>query len=306
MTEYFHLKSRIDHLELGVVMTIPEDEDIRGIVQFAHGMCGCKERFLPAMQYLSERGFACIANDHRGHGTSIRSERDRGYMYRGGYEALVDDMKTVSDYAGERFPGKPLYLVGHSMGSLAARIYAKKHGSGLAGLFLCGSPAENPQAGLGMVLCKILCLLGLGHVRPKALQRMESDKFNEPFASEGPQAWTCSDPAVRQKFASDPTCNFTFTANGAYNLLAMMRLANNGSRAENPGLPIILMNGADDTCSKGARGLARASRAALKAGYISVRSLIYPGMRHEILNEPRRDMVLEDMISIMDSISGKK
>lgn len=305
MTDHFHIKSRADGLELGVVMTVPGDE-IRGIVQFAHGMCGCKERFLPAMHYLSDRGFVCIANDHRGHGTSIRSERDRGYMYKGGYKALVDDMKAVSDYAEERFPGKPLYIVGHSMGSLAARIYARKYGHGIAGLFLCGSPAGNPQAGLGMVLCRIACMVGLGHVRPTALQKIQSDRFNEPFAAEGPQAWTCSDPSVRQAFASNPACNFSFTANGAYNLLAMMKLAYNGSRAENPGLPIILMNGADDTCSKGARGLAKASLAATKAGYISVRSILYPGMRHEILNEPRRDMVLEDMIAIMGNISENK
>ena len=302
MTERFYLCSRQDGLELGIILSVPDEGDVRGIVQFAHGMCGKKEKFLPSMEYLSSQGFACIINDHRGHGESIRSENDRGYMYKAGYRALVDDMKTVSDFAMERYPGKPLFLVGHSMGSLAARIYARQYGKGLAGIFLCGSPARNPLSGIARIFSAMLCALGCGHFRPYAIQKATSWKYNRRFRNEGFQAWTCSDPKVREAAAADPACNFTFTANGAFNLMSMMKCAYSRERVTNPGLPVFLMNGEDDPCSKGAEGLAYAAGEASKVGYINVRTFLYHGMRHEILSEPASGAVLGDMLSQMDKI----
>ena len=69
MKDVFTLISSYDALPLSIVCIRPQGIP-RAVVQFAHGMCGCKERFLPVMEFLAENGYACVANDHRGHGGS--------------------------------------------------------------------------------------------------------------------------------------------------------------------------------------------------------------------------------------------
>ena len=78
----FILQSASDGLGISCLMVIP-DVKPRVVIQIAHGMCGCKERYLPFMEYMASHGIACIANDHRGHGESVLSSDDLGYMYEG-------------------------------------------------------------------------------------------------------------------------------------------------------------------------------------------------------------------------------
>ena len=156
------MKSRYDDLKISVAIYRPKEKP-KAVLQLVHGMCGCKERFEPVMNYLSDNGIACIASDHRGHGESIRSMDDLGYFYSGGYKALVDDLRLVTRWGLEEFPGIPYYLLGHSMGSLAARIYTKEDDSDLSGLIICGSPSWNPMSVLGRFFTGLLCMTGFGH-----------------------------------------------------------------------------------------------------------------------------------------------
>ena len=247
MVSEMTLRSRIDDLGISVVVVRPEQEP-RAVLQFSHGVCGCKERFMPMMKYMASKGVACVASDHRGHGHSVRTKDDLGYMYEGGYMALVDDLRLITKWIHSSFPATPVYLVGHSMGSMAARIYAKYDDSSIDGLILTGSPSWEPFSSVGRVLSGFLCLIGLSHYRFRLVQRMTSMKYNRKFASEGIQAWTCSDPEVRKSFEENPLCNFTLTANGSYNLMCMMRdtYAEGRWTVSNPDLPVIFISGADD------------------------------------------------------------
>ena len=75
VTESFYIPSKVDGLQLSV-MTITPDCAPVGIVQISHGMCEHKERYIPIMEFLASKGFACIIHDHRGHGGSVKSEED--------------------------------------------------------------------------------------------------------------------------------------------------------------------------------------------------------------------------------------
>ena len=67
MVRTFIIRSRYDDLDISVLVVKPEKQ-VHAVIQFAHGMCGCKERFLPVMEYMAGKGIACVAGDHRGHG----------------------------------------------------------------------------------------------------------------------------------------------------------------------------------------------------------------------------------------------
>ena len=103
MVSEMSLRSRVDDLPISIVVVRP-DQEPRAVLQLAHGVCGCKERFMPLMQFMADNGVVCVAGDHRGHGDSVRDASDLGYMYEGGYMALVDDMRMGSqDLSGNSY-----------------------------------------------------------------------------------------------------------------------------------------------------------------------------------------------------------
>lgn len=302
MNEVFTLRSEADGLNLSVTIVRPERKPT-AVLQLAHGMRGCKERFLPFMEYMAEHGVVCVANDHRGHGSSVRSPEDLGYMYKGGWRALVDDMKTVTDWVHSEYPDMPLYLLGHSMGSLAARTYVKEYDSLIDGLFLCGSPSYNPLAVLGRVLTGVMGLWREGRMRPAFLEGMATARYNRRFKDEGPMSWICSDPQVRKSFAENPLCNFTFTVNATHSLLCMMRetYSSSGWQVGNPDMTIYFISGTDDPCMISEKRFHQAAQHMADRGYVNVTSALYPYMRHEVLNEIGKETVWDDILEHMIS-----
>lgn len=135
------ITSQVDGLELELLVVEPEE--VRAVVQISHGMCEHKERYLEFMRFLADHGVASIIHDHRGHGASVKSLNDLGYMYGQGAKGLVEDLRQITRYARKCWTGVPLILLGHSMGSLTVRVYAKQYDSGIDGLIVCGSPSRN-------------------------------------------------------------------------------------------------------------------------------------------------------------------
>lgn len=300
MTSEMILRSRIDDLEISVLVVCP-DRQPKAVIQLAHGICGCKERYLPMMHYMAEKGIACVAGDHRGHGHSVRSVEDLGYMYEGGYKALVDDMRVITDWIHSTFPAVPVFLCGHSMGSMAARIYVKYDDSAIDGLILTGSPSWNPVSVVGRALAGFLCMIGLSRMRMNGIQKMTSDRYNKAFASEGSQAWTCSDPQVRRSFVENPLCNYSLTANGSYNVMCMMKdtYSDGNWAVSNPNMPIVFISGEDDPMMGSEDKFHKAAQNICDRGYINVSSAIYPGMRHEVLNEVGKEDVWDEILEFM-------
>ena len=174
MKTNFTLGSAYDGLRLGLVAISPDGSEPAAVLQLSHGMCGCKERYIPFMEYMADHGVACVACDHRGHGESVRTKDDLGYMYKGGYTALVEDMKLVSDWTAGAFPDTPLVLLGHSMGGmLAPRIECC--GGDFAGLILlAGSPRRLEEILLEQTREAIDGMKGLGRwITKKQLEKLE-------------------------------------------------------------------------------------------------------------------------------------
>ncbi len=300
MVRVVEIESRYDGLKVSTVVVSPDSGRPGAVLQIAHGMCGSKERFMPFMEFMAGNGVACIANDHRGHGGSVKSDWDLGYMYDGGAEALVDDMELVAGYAMRMFPDSPLFLLGHSMGSLAARACIRHDDEKFHGLVLCGSPSYNPVSGPSVKLLSFLCRCGLGHRRPMAMQRAVSEWYNRGFRSEGANAWTCSDPVVRKSFRETSGNNFAFTVNGLNCLSRLMQEAYvSGNWAlKSPDMPVLFLSGEDDPVMGGHAGLINAAEVMGKAGYRNVSVRTYPAMRHEILNEIGKEQVWRDILQM--------
>ena len=294
------LISPVDGLKLSLIYAEPAEAP-KGIVQIAHGMCEHKERYIPLMEYLCQNGFAVVCNDHRGHGASVQSPEDLGYMGKGGWLAMVEDLKAVTLWARNKWPGVPLTLFGHSMGSMVVRSYAKRYDNLIDSLIVCGCPSDNPAKGAGILLSKLIGRVKGWHYRPQILQNMSFGAYNKPFEKEGWAAgWVCSDPDILKAYHSDPLCQYIFTADGFLNLLLLMKdCYSTNWETSHPDLPVHFISGALDPCRVSEKALQNAVQAMKDRGYKQVSLKVYPGLRHEIHNETAHQEVWADILSYL-------
>lgn len=291
------LLSEYDGLEVSLLEIKPEKK-IRGIVQLVHGMSEHKERYIPLMEYLAQKGFACVIHDHRGHGKSVKSDNDLGYMYGGGATAIVQDIAQVNGYIKAAYGNLPLILLGHSMGSMAVRVFLKKHDAKVDAVILCGSPSKNPALPLGKAVCKVQQLVLGKERKDKLMEALAFGAYAARFPGEKSKfAWTCSDPEVVKEYDESKFCGFTFTVDGYQGLLRLMEetYSEKGWECKNPSLPILFMSGQEDPCMGSIRKFKKTIDFIRGQGYSDVRGKIYPGMRHEVLNEIGKEQVYHDI-----------
>ena len=301
MDTHLYIKSPADGLSLNT-LAICEQKDPKAAILFIHGLCGKIGRMLPTMSHFAAEGYACIGFDMRGHGDSIKTEEDRGYTYHGGSKAMVEDIKAVIAWIENNFPKTPVYIVAHSMGSLAARTYLKCDDTHINGLILCGSPSYNPLSPYARIFLQAYNEITGGHDRLEALQRFTSNLYNKDFEDDGFQAWMCSDPEERQKFFDDPECNYTCTTDCSLTLMLLMKetYSRKGWHVANPSLPILFISGENDSCMISMKKFHESAGFLNSVGYTNVSSIIFPYMRHEILNEIGKEsawQVISEFIS---------
>lgn len=301
----FSIPAPSDALDLQVVAVVPEQP--RAVLRMVHGMAEHKERYLPLMEYLAGRGYACVMHDNRGHGGSVRAPEDLGYMYKGGGRAFVEDAYAVTERIRADWPGLPVFLFGHSMGSLIVRTYLQRHDDAIDGLIVCGSPSAEPMAGLGRFLCRTIGFFRGGRHVSKLMTRMTTGPFSKGLGpEESPNAWICSDPAVVAAYDEDPLCGFPFTCDG-YGALIDVILSTyrrKGWQVKRPDLPVHFISGEGDPCRKDDKAFAAAVDGMRAVGYRRVTSRLYPGMRHEIHNETGKETVWADLADTLDGWMG--
>ena len=139
---------------------------------------------------------------------------DLGYMYGGGWKAMVEDIGAVAEWTASAFPGRRRNLLGHSMGSMAVRSFTKRHDDMIDNLFVVGSPSDNPAKGAGRFLAGCISLFrGSRHpAPPEARFRQLQQAF--PRRRLAQRMGVLGQRAYSREYHNDPLCQFRFTANG--------------------------------------------------------------------------------------------
>ena len=253
---------------------------------------------------LNPDGYACVICDLRGHGETVEKKEDLGWLGKGGMKALVDDVHYVTDWIKAKYPGLPCFLFGHSMGSMVVRSYLKKYDRDIDGLIVCGSPSKNPAAGLGDFLAGCIGLIRGQRYRSEFLANLCTGNNDKKFAADGVKnAWLSTNLANVQAYNNDPLCGFVFTVNGYRNgLFRLMKdiYSPDGWNVTKPDLPVHFIAGAEDPCIISLKKFSQAVSFLRGRGYREVTSKVYPGMRHEILNETGREDVWRDVRERLD------
>ena len=288
--------------ETSVFLRVWEEDDgqPRFALQISHGMCDYADRFDGFAQFVCSHGGVVFGNDHLGHGHTKGEGGHFGYWgKRDGEELVMEDMHKVTEIIKARYPGLPVFMLGHSMGSLLARLYAAKYGEGLSGLIMTGTSGTNNVTALIRVLARVGMVFGRAKKPAHLLTYLAFSKYNDRYEDvQTPVDWLTRDRKVVADYCKDPWCTFLFTDRAAYDMANLMdKVSGAGGAGQMPkNLPYLLASGTMDPVGNYTEGVNEVYGLLRAAGAEDVSLKLYEGARHEILNETNRQEVFEDIL----------
>lgn len=277
----------------------PKEKTPVGVVQIAHGMVDYVERYKPLADFLTGEGYIVAGNDHLGHGKSVSSPDEFGYFAKkGGTDLVISDLYQMNKYLRREYPALPLVLLGHSMGSFIARLYAVKYPHTLSGLIIHGTAGPNPVLPLGKALAALISLFRGDRYRSRLLKKLSTGVYNKRFPKEeGVNAWlTRKTEAVIDK-DKDARGGFSFTASGYRDLFRFLGGSNSKEWFKNypKNLPTLVVSGDMDPVGSYGKGPTYVYKKLLISGATKVELKLYEGARHELYNETNSDEVFRDL-----------
>lgn len=249
---------------------LPDGDPVASIL-IVHGLAEHSGRYEHLVNHLVPQGYAVYGFDHLGHG---RSEGHRAHA--NSLADFTDNLQRMVLWVKEQQQGKPLYLLGHSMGGLITANYLLDHQSEVSGAILSAPAVMSPQQpSLGQKLKAAF----LKPIYPRAhFQKLDPEGVSR-------------DPDVVAAYKADPlvysgamSIGLALTLGGA-----MSRI---GKQADKITLPVLIVQGGQDSmvAPQGAQAL-----------YDKIQSQdkqlkIYPDAYHEVLNEPEGP----DMLNVIE------
>ena len=267
---------------------LPDNGEIKAVLQIAHGMAEHLERYEKFAAALCDLGIAVYINDHLGHGQSIASPAELGYFgAEDGWKSFVEDCHKLSLIAKQENPDKPLIFFGHSMGSFVARAYTFKYADEVKAAIYCGTAGPNPAAGVGQALAKTIAKIKGDHHKSKLIDKIAFGTYNSKFEKRTAFDWLTRDKEEVDKYIADDLCGFLFTANGYRDLMALLAFVSSKEWFEglDKKLPVMLIAGEMDPVGEYGKGINTVCEKLYKAGKDNITKILYNGARHEILNE---------------------
>ena len=279
--------------------------EVKAVVQLVHGVAEYIARYDAFAAFLTDHGYAVCGDDHLGHGESINDDTELGWFSdERGWEHLVDDEKRLHDLLAEKYPGKPMVLFGHSMGSFIARTYLGTYPKGFHACVLSGTGRQpGIVCAAGKILAKREIRAHGSKYRSPTLQKIAFGSYLKKIENPiGPNDWICRDEAVVRAYDADPLCGFTATAGLMYDMmdgLSIIGRADHMAKMDNA-LPVLFIAGDADPVGAYGKGVQKVAGQFQKAGMKDVTVKLYPGHRHEVLNELEKEKVWADVLGWMD------
>ena len=285
------------------VQWLPEGEP-RGVIQIVHGVAEYVERYDPLAHYLTERGYVVCGEDHLGHGHTAAGQF--GYFApRGGWDLVARDIRQLRVLQGERYPGLPYVMLGHSMGSFLTRTYLIRWPGTLDGAVLSGTGQEPaPLVALGRLLAGGLCALRGPEYVSDLVYQLSLGAYNRAFRPNRTTAdWLSRDEGAVDANLRDPLCAFRPTVSMFRDMMTGLRFIarrDNLARMDRA-TPVYFLSGDRDPVGSMGAGVKKVAGMFRAAGCGDVTLKLYPGGRHEMFNEINRQEVMDDLLAWLQS-----
>ena len=274
----------------------------RGIVQIAHGIAEHINRYEDFMRFLAENGFVAVGNDHLGHGKSIARLEEQGiFAENGGWNYVVEDMKKLRELVTEQFPNLPYVFFGHSMGSFLTRTFLILHPDLYDAAILSGTGHQSPAlVNGGFLAAELMTKLKGPRSSGQALNDMAFGSYCKRIENpRTPFDWLSRDSETVDRYIADPLCGFVCKTSLYRDMMGGLKFLTSQKNINkmNKNAPIYFMSGAEDPVGDYGAGVETAYKAFCRAGLKDVMIRLYPGGRHEMLNELNRDDVMQDILN---------
>ena len=283
----------------------PEVE-YKGVLQLVHGMLEYIERYNELAEYMASAGYFVVGHDQLGHGDSVKSPEELGYVGKQGAVLWLRDIGQIRRMAVSYAPKVPYIMLGHSMGSFLVRRYLIYHGKKVDGAILMGTgqqPMPAVKAGLA------LTYLGMLRSGKRGKSRLLDNLTCSGFAKLYPDnartgSWMSRDPQVMMDVVNDKKMNFHFSLNAFEALLRTVEEVIDPRRAARMprDLPVLILSGDADPVGENGKGVRQFEKMLKKIGMRKVTCKLYPENRHELINDLDKQEVFQDIRKWCDTI----
>ncbi|MBQ9252550.1 MAG: lysophospholipase [Clostridia bacterium] len=273
----------------------------QAVMAIHHGMAEHQERYLPFLQFLTKHGIAVYMHDMANHGKSNRKMEETGWFgEKDGWRGLVEDFRTVVQRAEKEYPGVPVIVMGHSMGSFICRAYCALYPKdGITGAIYMGTGGPNPAAGAGKTMASLIGKVKGKKHKSKTMDKMAFGTYNKRFENRTSFDWLTRDQKIVDRYIANPYCGFLFTVQGMHDLVSVNSWVNEEKWYQDvpKELPILIISGAEDPVGEYGAGVKKVAEGLKGSGHQKVTLKLYPDCRHEILNELNKEQVMQDLLS---------
>lgn len=294
------LKSRDDHVIKVYDWRPPGDSSPSAAIQILHGLGEHAARYERFAKACNDNRLIVVAHNHRGHGAI---EGFGHFADANGWDKVNADVLQVRQDIAIHHPELPVILLGHSMGSFVAQSFVMRHGGNNTALILSGSTLaprfdlriSHAAAGIAAAvtgkrrISTFLNQAGLGKMNGRF--KPARTKFD----------WISRDEDEVDRYVADPLCGGLYSNQLWHDLTGAMLEITSPTAIESirADLPILIMGGECDPVG-GQPGMTRLADAYRDTGHNNLTQTVYPGGRHEMLNETNRDEVTTDIIAWID------
>ncbi len=291
------------------VIQINTKKKPKAIIQIFHGMGEHKNRYIPFMGFMATNGYVCVAFDHRKHGESLIKENTYGIFDNNDrFHDIIEDAYQVTRHIQKDFPGLPIIIFGHSMGSVIARLFIAEnpllpHATILSGVL---SPISKLKAFAPKTIAGVIKIFS-----PNKRSKLIAELLNKPLLKEieNPRTkfdWISKDEDIVDKYEKDPLCGYAYNAI-FYKEFFNAILESNKSRIikQTKDRPILFISGEEDPVGDYGTGVKNTFDLFSGHGLTHLTLKLFENDRHETLNETNKEEVMEYILSWCEQLFEK-
>lgn len=284
--EEFYYKSADQKTTIHAIKWIP-DQEVRAILQIAHGVTEHIDRYNELAEYLTTKGILVVGNDHLGHGKSLGTEMYFGP--HGSWNYIVEDMKTCKTMIEKDYLNIPYFMLGFSLGSFALRTYLIDYQDPLAGAIIVGTGYTSP---LEIALARFIAKSEekkYGDEKTTAkIKDLTFGTYNKMLKNpKTDYDWLSLSEKNLEEYTTDPLRGEAMSIGLFRELLTGMSYTGNFKNIQkmNKEIPILLLSGDQDPVGGQTKGVKKVAKLFKKNNMKEVTVKYYENLRHDVLHE---------------------
>ncbi|MCR5262849.1 MAG: lysophospholipase [Clostridiales bacterium] len=289
-----------------ICCTMYEPRSPRAVLHIVHGMSEHFGRYDGFARYMAANGCVVVGSDLIGHGRTAPNPGEYGFF--DDYEVLVEDQRLIVNLVRKKYRSLPYVIFGHSMGSFIVRAFIQRHGSDVDGAVIAGTAGRYKGIDFGIRLASLIAKVrGPYHVS-KLLTKISLGANVKAFPGPTGFEWLTKDGSVIERYSADRMCGFPFKAAAYREMYRLIKEATEEGWAERvpQSLPVLVCSGLDDPLGNSGKGPSECFGDLEDRECSDLTIKLYPGDRHEILNETDKETVWADILEWINGVRDGK